>query len=193
MNDMEQKTEGKPKNLNKKQKLFVENYLRLWQAAPAARAAGYKDSKSIYEVARRLLRKPEIQAEISRRVAEVTMSANEVLLRLADQARGNFRPFVKISEDGFVYFDFSNPEAADHLHLVKKIETKRTRRVEGRGQDAEAWEDEWVRVELVDSRAALALLARHHKLLTDRVDTTTNGKDLPPAQVNVYIPNNGRD
>lgn len=200
MTDMDAKTEEtqeteakKPKKLTKRQQIFVENYLRLWKAAPAARAAGYKDSKSLYETASQLLRNPNIQAEISRRVAEITMSADEVLLRLADQARGNFRPFVRISEDGFVYFDFSNPEAEAHLHLVKKIETKRARRVEGKGEQAEQWEDEWVRVELVDSQAALALLARHHKLLVDRVDQTTNGKDMPPATVNVYIPNNGRD
>lgn len=168
-------SEKKPRKLTDKEKVFVNEYLVSFNGAQAAIKAGYS-KKSIYSIAHENLRKPEIRAEIDRRMSELHMSADEVLARISDQARGSHRPFVKVNLSGGIYFDFSNPEALDHLHLIKKLETKRARRVKGRGDDAEEWEDEWVKVELHDPQKALELLGKYHKLFVEKVDLTSNGE-----------------
>jgi len=140
-----------------------------------------------------LLTNANIQNEISDRLAKQAMGRDEVLARLSNMARASELPFIKITEDGFVYFDFNNPDAKDYIYLIKKIKTKRTRRIVGRGEDAEPWEDEWVEVELHDAQAALNTIAKYHGMLTDKVDLTSDGKPLPPAIINVYLPENGRD
>ncbi len=94
--------------------------------------------------------------------------SRQTAARLSDIARGSLRPFVKIEDDGFVHFDFSSPDALEHLHLIKSIQTKRTRRVQGKGEDAEEWEDEYARVELCDITHALELLGKAHKLFVER-------------------------
>lgn len=124
------------------------------------------------------LKKANIQEEIRERLKEKAMSADEVLARVSDHARGNHQHFIRINSDGFVEFDFSHPDAQNHLHLIKKIKTKRTRRLEGRGKNAEPWEDEWIEVELHDPQRALELLGKHHKLFIER--TEHSGPDGGP-------------
>ncbi len=176
--------------LTRKNHVFISEYIKSFNGADAARRAGYSE-KTAYSIASKLLRNVDISDEIKRRIDEVAMSANEVLLRLAEQARSSQKPFIRITDDGFVYFDFSHPDAKDNLHLIKKLKSKRTRRVDGPIDDKTEYEDEWVEVELYDAQAALALLGRYHGLFTDKVDLSSKGKEL--ATVNVYIPSNGRD
>ena len=126
---------------------------------------------------------PYIRAVIAQRLRDKAMSADEVLYRLGDMARATQRPFIKISDDGFVYFDFSQPEAAENIHLIKKMETKRERRLEN-GRPESEWEGEWVKVELHDAQAALALLGKYHKLLTDKDDAK---EDAEPAQLVIPV------
>lgn len=97
-----------------------------------------------------------IQAAIAERVARGAMPADEVLYRLGEHARGNLTPFLRVDDGGHVYFDFSHPEAEAHMHLIKKIKSKRTRTI---GED-EAWEHEWTEVELYDAQAALKLIGQ---------------------------------
>jgi len=171
--------DDKPKPLSEKHQRFVDKYLACWNATEAYQSVYPKAS---YPSARangsELLTKTNIRAEISERLKEQAMGGEEVLARLTDHARGDHRPFVRISEDGFVYFDFSNPEALEHLHLIKKIKTKRARRVEGKGEKKTEWEDEWVEVELHDPQHALELLGKANRLFVERREVT--GKDGAP-------------
>lgn len=111
--------------------------------------------------------KPNIKAEITRVLRENAMGVEEALSLTADIARGTQYPFIRVAEDGFVYFDFSHPEAKAHLHLIKKIKTKRERRVEGSGPSAEEWEGEWVEVELYDAQAAQRDILKMHGKFND--------------------------
>jgi len=122
------------------------------------------DRDSCRTNAARTLANANIQALISKRLDEMAMTKNEVLARLSGMARASTLPFIRVTDEGFVYFDFSNPDAMEYLYLIKKIKTKRTRRLEGKGDAAEPWEDEWVEVELHDSQAALEKLGRYHRL-----------------------------
>lgn len=174
---------AKEKKLTEKEKVFIIEYLKCFNGAQAARNAGYSE-RSIYSIAYENLRKPEIRKEIDARLKEVRMSSDEVLARLSDFARGSHRPFVKISDDGFISFDFSNPEAVDSLHLVKKVETKRSRRLNGKDESAEEWEDEFVRVELNDPVRALELIGKYHKLFVERQEHSgPNGGPIPVFSV----------
>jgi hypothetical protein len=111
----------------------------------------------------------KIRAEIERRLKAKAMSADEVLARLGDMARASHKPYIKIDDDGFVYFNFADAEAQKNMHLIKKIKTKRERRLIGRGKEAEEWEGEWVEVELHDAQAALEKLGKFHGMFIENV------------------------
>jgi len=111
-----------------------------------------------------------VKAEIKRRLTERAMSAEEALARLGDMARAELMPFIRIDNDGFTYFNFADPQAKSYMWLIKKMKTKRERRVDGKGDDAEAWEGEWVEVELHDAQAALRDILKMHGKLTEKVD-----------------------
>jgi hypothetical protein len=108
-----------------------------------------------------------IRAEIERRLKANAMSAEEVLSRLGDMARASHKPYIKIDADGFAYFNMADPEAQKNMHLIKKMKTKRERRIVGRGDEAEEWEGEWVEVELHDAQAALEKLGKFHGMFMD--------------------------
>lgn len=92
-----------------------------------------------------------IQALISARIAAIVMSADEVLLRLADQARGSVESFLTI-EDGFWKIDITKAKTASALHLIKKLK-------EG---------EHGLEIELYDAQAALVHLGKHLGLFSDR-------------------------
>lgn len=140
--------------LTKKRRVFVEEYLRCWNAAEAARRAGYSE-RTARSQGQRLLTFVDVAAEIERRIQETAMSANEVLLRLAAQARGSIGDFVQIV-NGTPIIDFSGAEAAGKMHLVKALAFDK--------------DGELSRVELYDAQAALVHLGRYHKLFVDRVE-----------------------
>jgi phage terminase small subunit len=167
--------------LTDKQRLFVEEYLQSWNATDAARKAGYSEHTASF-IGYENLRKPYIREFIDRRLSESVMSANEALKRLSDQARATLLPFIDITEEGFVYFNFSHPEAKQYMHLIKKVKSKRTRRMEGSGKNAEMWEDEWVEVELYDAQAALEKIGKYHGLFVERTDVTSKGESIAPKE-----------
>lgn len=190
----DEKTSEKPK-LTDKQKLFVSYYVgqSRFNATDAARRAGYSDPEQSGWANKKNV---VISDEISRRCAAVAMGADEVLVRLAEHARGSIEPFLVDSGDT-VFIDLATESAKKNLHLVKKCKTKR--RVlggtagkkryggdEGLGGDAlwpdrpEADVETEVEIELHDPQAALVQLGRHHKLFTDK--TVLSGPNDGPIQ-----------
>lgn len=159
----------KKKELSQAHKAFITEYMINGYNATQAYKKVYP--KSTYEAARRsasdLLTNPDIKEAVAKEFDKKVMKREEVLSRLSDMARASHRPFIEINEDdGSVYFDFSSPEAKSHIHLIKKIKTKRNRQIVGKGEDAETWESEWVEVELHDAKDALKLIGQHEKLFT---------------------------
>lgn len=78
--------------LTPKQRKFIEGYLTCWNSSKAAREAGYKHAS---HVASGLLKTPIIREAIEKRLKESAMSSNEVMARLAEQARLNASMFFK--------------------------------------------------------------------------------------------------
>ncbi|MBM3149599.1 MAG: terminase small subunit, partial [Chloroflexi bacterium] len=102
--------------LTDKQRLFVEAYLECWNATEAARQAGYKGNyATLRTIGCQNLTKLNIREQISERLKAKAMSADEVLMRLAEQARGDISEFIR--SGGVIDW-----EAVKHRgHLIKKI------------------------------------------------------------------------
>ena len=139
--------------LSRKQQVFVEEYLRCWNASEAARRAGYSP-KTAYSIGHENLRKPEIAQAIEARVAEKTMSADEVLVRMAEQARAGYAPYL--TPDGV---DLERMIADGKAHLIKGFKETAHGQV----------------VEFYDAQTALVQIGKHYGLFTDKSDVTIHG------------------
>lgn len=140
--------------LTKRRKLFIEEYLECWNGSEAARRAGYAHPGV---EACRLLKNAEIQEAINDRLAEKCMSADEVLLRLADMARGDIRDFVLVGEKGSWTIDWETVKGKTHI-IKKAYDTKHG-----------------LSFELYDAQAALEKIGRAHGIFKSVHEHT--GKD----------------
>lgn len=145
-----------------KMKLFVAEYLSCFNAKKAAIAAGYSNTSSISNIAHTLINHPEIQEAIKEHLEATVMLADEVLMRLADHARGNLAYFL----DRNMNIDLERAEAQEHLHLLKKVKQRRTLRPLKDGTVIEVIDTE---IELHDPQKALELLGKHYALFQERV------------------------
>jgi phage terminase small subunit len=143
-----------------------EYFLSGWNATEAARRAGYKaNSRHTFEVIGwENLRKPEIAAAITERIQARAMSADEVLDRLAQIARGDMDDFITGEA-----IDLNKARLARKMHLVKKF--SRTD-----GEQATT-----ISLELYNAQQALVDLGRHLKLFTDKLEM---GGDITVSYVN---------
>lgn len=173
---MEEKDNDTPIELSNDELAFVTAYFQ--HNMNGTRAYMSLHPKSSYDAARssapEVLAKTSIQAEIKRILTERAMSAEEAVARMGAIAKADLYPFIQIDKDGFTYFNFSDPQAKEHLYLIKKMKTKRERRLVG----TETWEGEWVEVELHDAYSALRDIAKMHGKLSERLDVTSGGKTI---------------
>jgi len=140
----------------KERKLVIE-FLRDLHQRNAAIRAGYS-AKTADVQASQILRKLKVRAAVNAGLALHAMPADEVLARLTSQARGSMADLLNDAGD----IDLEQARERGVLHLVK------ARSVTKEGE----------RIELYDAQAALALLGKHHKLFTDKVEHT--GADGQP-------------
>jgi phage terminase small subunit len=141
--------------LTNKQRMFVEAYLECFNATEAARRAGYQgNDATLGAVGYENLRKPQIAVKIRERLQESAMSADEVMQRLAEQARGDVGDFIAIDEKGDFVIDWT--AARGKTHLIRSL--KHT--------------SHGIAVELYDAQSALDKLARTHSLYADNVKHT---------------------
>lgn len=156
-------SEKQSRPLRKQQQVFVEEYLRCWNASEAARKAGYRGRPNT--IGTRLLSNVVIAAEIQARLAELKLGSDEVLTRLGKQARGSLAPFIHQAGER-VIIDLDTEEARENIDLIKKLKTKR--RSGGRGDGS--WTEYEVEIELHDPQAALVHIGRHHGLFKDIIE-----------------------
>lgn len=141
--------------LNDKQTAFVEEYLTTWNATDAARKAGYAHPN---QQGPRLLVNVGVAEEIKARLADKVMTADEVLVRLAEQARGEQGKYI--SARGAV--NLPKLIADGKAHLIKGIKETQFGKV----------------IEFYDAQAALVHIGKHHGLFTEKIDITSNGETL---------------
>lgn len=140
--------------LSHKRQAFVNEYFKDWNETAAADRAGYKNPNKIGP---RLVKVGEIAAEISRRVAENTMGANEALAVMSEMARTDMGNYVRVA-GGVPVIDFEKAARDGKLGMVKKI-------TYGRGT---------VSFELYDKQRATEIIMRHHGLLKDGATININ-------------------
>jgi len=110
----------KSQGLTAKQKAFIAHYLECWNATEAARRAGYAE-RSIRSIASENLTKPNIRAEIDRRMKLLVMSADEAMLRLTQEATATLEDFIDITPSGGWTLNLNKAKQAGKLGLLKEL------------------------------------------------------------------------
>jgi len=139
-----------------KQKAFIEHYLTCWNATQAALEAGYSE-RSAGSIGNENLQKPEIRQMIEARLRDLQIQADEVLVRLSQQARFDPLKYALIVGMDQVSIDLTKIRADGLGHMVKKLSYDKNGNLT---------------IEFYDSQAALVHLGRHHALFTDKVAPT---------------------
>lgn len=144
--------------LTPKQRSFVEYYLVSWNAREAATRSGYKvPEKTGY----RLLHNKEIEELVNERLKEMGASADEVLVRLTNQARSNLGDYLTLDAAGKATLNWDAIKNAGDV--VKKISYTR------HGTPM---------LELYDKQRALELLGRFLKLDSSTSSSQERVEDL---------------
>lgn len=141
-----------------KQRLFIDHYIVCMNGTEAARRAGYNgDDVTLASTASQNLRNHKITREIDRRLNSFSMSANEVLIRLTDIARGDIGDVIGAVGNA----DITEAKRRGKSHIVKRFKSKTFTTDDGETHETE--------VEMYDALDALKTLAKFHALLVDRV------------------------
>jgi phage terminase small subunit len=164
-------TEQEPKKLTSKQKVFIDEYLKCFNAAEAARRAGYSASRARI-TGSELLADSNVSEQIRARLAEVHMSADEALKLTADIARGDVAQLMDVTSMGFS-FDMNKAKELGLTRLIKKVKQKVITQIakSESGEDREIVELE---VELYDAQAAIRDILKLHGKFTDKIEVTAN-------------------
>lgn len=135
------------------QQAFVDEYLgNGFNATQAARDAGYQgDDNTLAVMGHENLRKPKIRQQIEQRLAGRAMEADEVLMRLAEQARGSLEAFMEFTDHGW-RVNVEKAQQAGLLHLAKKIKGGKY----------------GLEIELYDAQAALIQIGKAHGLWVEK-------------------------
>lgn len=146
------------KKLTGKQLKFATEYIQCLNATEAARRAGYGGSDaSLAQIGHQNLRNIEIKRFIDQQLNDHIMSAQEVLHRLTEIARGDITDVV----DEYGYLDTQKAIARGKGGLIKSVEyTSST------SEDADTYSS---KVAIYDKMDALKTLARYHNLLVNRI------------------------
>lgn len=146
--------------LNDQQRAFIRAYVQHWNGTRAAIEAGYSERRA-RSTATDLLRNAAVKEALAELMREQAMGADEVLARLAEEARGSIADFIEVDGEGnFVGFKFDKSRP---LHLIKSISKT----------------DKGIKVELYDAQAAKQLIGRGLGLF--QPDGATN------VQVNIQV------
>ncbi|GAB3927882.1 terminase small subunit [Larkinella terrae] len=112
--------------LSHKQRAFVEEYVKDWNATKAAERAGYS-AKTANEQGSQNLAKLSIQKALKLYMAGRVMSTEEATDNLTMWGRGSLAPFLFAGE-----IDLDSPSARENIRLLKKVKQVKTVR---RGED----------------------------------------------------------
>jgi phage terminase small subunit len=160
-----------------KQKVFISEYLKSFNATQSAIKAGYSE-KTARQLGYRLLTDVHISEAIKLGIAEHAMGADEILTRLADIARGDITDLMDVTTSGFT-IDLTDK---DHVinpksKLIKKIKQKVTTYL-GKSEGSEDREIIDTEIELYSAQEALQFLAKINGMVTDKTDITTGGEPI---------------
>jgi len=153
-----------------KQQRFIEEYPVDFNATKASQRAGYS-KKTSYSIGHELLKKPEIQEAIQKRVGKLTTKADitveRIVSELAKVGFSNLGEYFRISKDGEPYIDLSaiTPEQSAALQEIMVEDF-----TDGRGDGAR--DVRRVKIKTLDKLNALDKLGKYLGMFVDRIDLT---------------------
>lgn len=163
------KTDQEPK-LNRRQQLFVHEYLVDMNAKRAAIAVGYSE-KSAHQIGTENLTKPSIKAaidaEIEKRKANCGGRAERVIAELELLSFSDMGDFVEIDEGGAIRAFPLDTLSEGKSRIIRKVKEKRTIKSTAEGDQILESTYEF---ELYDKVKPLETLARYHGLLHDKTE-----------------------
>jgi len=160
--------EKQEKRLTRKQQVFVDEYLKCFNGAEAARRAGYSE-KTARITASNLIADANINELIQARLSEIHMSADEALKRLADMARGDIGDYM----DRLGGLDLQAAKDAGLTKNIRKIKQRTVTKI-GKNESDEDTEIHDVEIELYSAK--------------DAIDTILKvGGKLKDANVNINV------
>jgi hypothetical protein len=104
--------------MTNRQKIFVEKYLTHFNASRAAREAGYKQKSNV--AGSNLLKNPEIQNILDKRIKECQIDANEAAFRLQEIVNVSIADFIDIIDSQSVKFNLKKAKEFGVLGAVKR-------------------------------------------------------------------------
>jgi phage terminase small subunit len=171
-------------SLNKKQQLFVVEYLIDLNATQAAIRAGYS-KRTAFRIGAENIHKPAIKAAIDAAIEErkkrVLVTADEVVRELALIGMADMKDFITIDEAGAVSAIPLENLAEGKSRIIKKIKEKRViKTVQGTKDkpDGDQILDATFEFELCDKVKSLELLSRHLGLLHDKNEVGLNASTI---------------
>lgn len=171
--------------LTDKQRAFVSEYLKDFNATQAALRAGYAESGARVE-GHRLLTNANIRIEIERHFQELGLTGERLLAEQMALAFANFGDYVQVDEGGGVQAKTINSLSPSKTKAIKKI--KETRRIK-ENPDGSLSVNSTLEYELHDKQKALEALAKHisgrEKLTAP--DASQPASDKLPAQQMVAL------
>lgn len=187
------------KRLTNKQKVFISEYLKSFNATEAAIKSGYSE-RSAASIGSENLRKPEIITEISKYI----MTPEEIKLALTDQAHADIGDFFKVVDEWTDYEPLPTYEVlgAEEREIEDGGETKRKTFYFVRhitidldklkdphySRNVKKFSDSpknGLSIELYGKQDAYNILARLCGLIVDKTELT--GKDGAPLQQTVTV------
>ena len=167
--------EAKPTKLSNKQRRFIDEYLRSWNATQSAIKAGYSEKTARF-IGHENLTKPYIQEIIKERLQASHMSADEALEIIAAHARGDMAELMDISSVGF-NMDLQAARDKGLTRLIKKVKQKTTTFIAKKESDEDREVTE-LEVELYDAQSAAKMILQMHGRFTEYVDVISKGESL---------------
>ena len=117
-------------SLTNKQRAFISEYLKDFNATQAALRAGYSP-KTAKAIGCENLTKPDIKAEIDASLDELSMTAEEAVLRMTELARGDLSEFFTFVEGiKQPYIDIQRAHDNGKLYLLKRFKRDPDGRIE---------------------------------------------------------------
>lgn len=153
-------------SLNIQQAKFLKEYLKHGNATRAAISAGYSED-SAAQIGSQLLRNVEIKSAVEKSLTKMEITAEKVIHELGILAFANMGDYVSPNCDGTQLVPDFSTLTRDQLAAIQEIKVDESG---GGGGDGKRERIQRTTFKLASKVQALELLAKHFKLLTDKVE-----------------------
>ena len=160
------------KKLTPKQRVFIDEYLKSFNASDAARKAGYSE-KTAYSIGQRLLKFVEVKSEITERLQARHMSADEAMMRISDIANGDIGELL----DNNGLLDIRLAKEKGLTRLLRKIKQKTITHI-GKSDTDDDVEIHEIEFEMYSAHEAQRDILKVNGKFVDRTDITSGGKPI---------------